>query len=315
MLVYDIVLKISRCVNLLLFSSEGSQFSSTKKTVNYVGRKRTRLPLSNTELEEGKGETRRNLRRRQRPVSSGESIGEEESSDDVKQSLSSIKLNQRSGDDIGSTSSVSTIDRPVERSENETTSRGTLELFIPPPKDFCGINNPFAVLSNDNVGRNRSRTSLLFVRPLKTRLSEKDIRITKNGEVKRRKMVRKLKRFQQDEASSSSSSGSCSSSCCSSSSGSGDGADGTDAGDVGGGGGDKKRSFFHSDSTLNLISGSPDDTCPLAYSDPKDSILSYFGIEKRVLCGERYSVRARRVLPQGGVQYLMEREPDRPVTT
>ncbi|XP_022115777.2 polycomb protein Pcl [Pieris rapae] len=105
---------------------------------------------------------------------------------------------------------------PEESSGDETSSRGTLDAIIPPLKDFQGKNNPFLMnshskpfTSNMNVyrqnGRLNSRFSLpnqlnpLFgpvVRPLKRKLSEKDIVIGPNGEVKRRKYRRPKKHLQ-----------------------------------------------------------------------------------------------------------------------
>ncbi|XP_046984913.1 metal-response element-binding transcription factor 2 [Schistocerca americana] len=106
---------------------------------------------------------------------------------------------------------------PGDTSGDETSSRGTLDSFIPPPKDFEGKNNPFhsltellAAPSGLNVSgslfsscatqnsQNINPITLplplnpvlphpLPPRPAKRQLSEKDIRIDRNGEVKRRR--------------------------------------------------------------------------------------------------------------------------------
>ncbi|CAG0886361.1 unnamed protein product [Cyprideis torosa] len=55
----------------------------------------------------------------------------------------------------------------------KTPSGGPLESFLPPPKDFEGENHPF-------------RDSMPLFLKTKRKLSEKDIRVGKNGEIKRR---------------------------------------------------------------------------------------------------------------------------------
>lgn len=104
----------------------------------------------------------------------------------------------------------------MESSGDETSSRGTLDAIIPPLKDFQGKNNPFLM---QNTGKNshrqngrqnhfHSRFSLPgqfnvplggmgpFIRPMKRKLSEKDLIIGPNGEVKRRKFRRPKKYLQ-----------------------------------------------------------------------------------------------------------------------
>lgn len=106
----------------------------------------------------------------------------------------------------------------LDSSGDEASRRGTLDTFIPPLKDFQGINNPFlmqfkypskkALVSSKQNGRQNhlnARFSLPlqfnpmmapFVRPMKRKLSEKDIVIGPNGEVKRRKFRRPRKYLQ-----------------------------------------------------------------------------------------------------------------------
>lgn len=110
----------------------------------------------------------------------------------------------------------------MESSGDETSvSRGTLDHIIPPLKDFQGKNNPFlmqytssgkkpfsSTVYNKQNGKQSpfpSRFSLPvnlnplvgpLIRPMKRKLSEKDIVIGPNGEVKRRKYRRPRKYLQ-----------------------------------------------------------------------------------------------------------------------
>lgn len=92
---------------------------------------------------------------------------------------------------------------PCDTSGDETSSKSTLDLIIPPPKDFEGKNNPFHNLlkmNSKNKGASHPITLPLpltavipsgpVVRPAKRQLSEKDICIGPNGEVKRRRLRR-----------------------------------------------------------------------------------------------------------------------------
>ena len=245
---------------------------------NTGGKKRSRSSLtvpdqtrtnSNKRSRQSDPSFNRNLRVRQQRISSEESLCDGESSDDLKRRLALKKkrIQVNAEENSGNTSSISTMATPIETSGDET-SRGTLEAFIPPLKNFDGVNNPF---SNLTTHFGYSNSSVLSVRPLKKRLSEKDIWITKSGEVKRRKFVRKWKRAQSDIA----------------------------------------HSLFHSDPALNFSTQRSEGKFPLPFYDPKDSVLSYFGMEERVSRGEKYIVHARRILPKGSAQFLIEWETDK----
>ncbi|KAK0180078.1 hypothetical protein PV327_005757 [Microctonus hyperodae] len=114
---------------------------------------------------------------------------------------------------------------PADTSGDETSSRGTLDSFIPPPKDFEGKNNPFRNLSEllgtpcPTIGPGTSSTPLPYnqcpitlplpltpvisqppiARPAKRQLSEKDIIIDRNGQVKRRRQHRRGRPPQQPQ--------------------------------------------------------------------------------------------------------------------
>ncbi|CAG0897600.1 unnamed protein product [Darwinula stevensoni] len=70
---------------------------------------------------------------------------------------------------------------PQPEASGDESSRGTLDSFIPPPQNFEGDNNPFCSLG----------TLHPLLRPTTRQLSEKDIKVTKNGEVRRRYRRRK----------------------------------------------------------------------------------------------------------------------------
>lgn len=101
-------------------------------------------------------------------------------------------------DDLVSASKSETnsveLNTPCDTSgDDETSSKSTLDLIIPPPKDFEGKNNPFLTLLRGGAGesrgkKQRSRDAITLplpltavipgrpiVRPMKRQLSEKDI--------------------------------------------------------------------------------------------------------------------------------------------
>lgn len=98
------------------------------------------------------------------------------------------------------------LNTPCDTSGDETSSKSTLDLIIPPPKDFEGRNNPFHTLSLVSCIQEKAKAkshpitlplslnaviqSGPLVRPAKRQLSEKDICIGPNGEVKRRRLRR-----------------------------------------------------------------------------------------------------------------------------
>lgn len=88
------------------------------------------------------------------------------------------------------------LNTPCDTSGDETSSKSTLDLIIPPPKDFEGKNNPFITLlrgTSENLAKKRKSKDAITLplpltavipgkpvgRPMKRQLSEKDICIGK----------------------------------------------------------------------------------------------------------------------------------------
>ncbi|KAJ8917154.1 hypothetical protein NQ315_012646 [Exocentrus adspersus] len=103
----------------------------------------------------------------------------------------------------------SELTTPCDTSGDETSSKSTLDAIIPPPKDFEGKNNPFLALlkmaSEDRQTKKKKKknkeitlplplTAVIpgkpVMRPTKRQLSEKDIVIGPNGQVKRKRFRR-----------------------------------------------------------------------------------------------------------------------------
>lgn len=108
-------------------------------------------------------------------------------------------------------------------SSDDTSSRGTLDSIIPPPKDFSGSNNPFLIdnsnssnslLNSTTISSNATVSGLNFtnsisngvanngagggeksqlrlVRTVKRRLNARDILVGPNMEIKRRKLKKR----------------------------------------------------------------------------------------------------------------------------
>ncbi|GLV44079.1 Polycomblike [Carabus blaptoides fortunei] len=226
------------------------------------------------------------------------------------------------------------LNTPCDTSGDETSSKSTLDLIIPPPKDFEGKNNPFHTLLKANSSsatasngsgsvskqqRSGSHPITLpipltavingpLVRPAKRQLSEKDICIGPNGEVKRRRLRRgraaqlaayaaigqptasktaavvparpddyalngRRLRARQDKSQQ-------------------------DAKIKSG------SSLIQPTPKLSPVKQEPD----ISMDDLKSSVNIYFGAANRIASGERFGVNAKRIGPCGKVQYLIEWE-------
>lgn len=201
---------------------------------------------------------------RQQRVASEESVCDE-SSDDKPQLPIVTKTNnkrKRISEEPVSNAALA-LATSAETSCDELQPIGTLDLFIPAPANFDGANNPFCCLDNDQ--NHTGNSAYFFVRPIKKRLSEKDIRITKNGEVKRKRFVRKWKRCAQL---------------------------------------DLANSLFRSETFTVANSQSSN------LNNPKESVMNYFGAAERLAKGDKYTVFARRILPNGQSQFLIQWESD-----
>ncbi|XP_033226981.1 uncharacterized protein LOC117179371 isoform X2 [Belonocnema kinseyi] len=245
---------------------------------------------------------------------------------------------------------------PADTSGDETSSRGTLDSFIPPPKDFEGKNNPFRNLSEllgtpCTINQNSS-TPLPFnqppitlplpltpvisqpplVRPAKRQLSEKDIIIDRNGQVKRRRQHRRGRPPQQFQQTASKT-----------------------AAIIPARNSDVKNEFVRNlRSSFNGSSSSQIGNCvdyalngrrlrqrqsnekvpppetqlqkkgsiaslpkcspvkqnapDISIDDLKSSVNIYFGAANRIASGEKFFIKAKRIGPNGQTQYLIEWE-------
>lgn len=256
---------------------------------------------------------------------------------------------------------------PADTSGDETSSRGTLDSFIPPPKDFEGKNNPFRNLSDllgtpgNHLTQTNSSTPSPYnqcpitlplpltpvisqppvVRPAKRQLSEKDIIIDRNGQVKRRRQHRRGRPSQQqiqqqyqhtasktatilparnNEIKSefarnlrSSFNGGASSSASSQIGNCVDYAlngrrlrqrQNNDKLPPPDPQPQKKGSVPSSPKCSPVKQSAPD----ISLDDLKSSVNIYFGAANRIAAGEKFVIRAKRIGPNGQTQYLIEWE-------
>lgn len=228
-------------------------------------------------------------------------------------------------------SSVSTIPSlatPITSGEtsssDDASSRGTLDSFIPPPKDFEGKNNPFRSVSEllgSSVPPSPPITLPLpltpvitqpMLRPTKRRLSEKDIRINRNGEVKRRRLRRQCT---SNTANISAETLPCASwNSAKSLRNMYNPTSSANSLDSALNGKRMRRSSKQQKPSASVTpTSSPIKNSPsVSLNDLKNSVNIYFGAANRIASGEKFKIRAKRITPQGRTQYLIEWE--NPVT-
>ena len=181
-------------------------------------------------------------------------------------------------------------------SGDETSSHGTLESFIPPPSNFEGQNNPFLNLDSLSYG-------MPVIRPLKRKLNESDIRIDKNGEVKRRRYRRKYDREKLMSLIQP-------------------GNNVNNNTNVNGnnfrlnGSGNIKNCVDYALSARLVKDDLTEVACStenkmgdggsLSFNDLKSTVCSYFGAPYRIANGEKFHVLAKRCSTDNKVQYLIE---------
>ncbi|KAG5322568.1 MTF2 factor, partial [Pseudoatta argentina] len=252
---------------------------------------------------------------------------------------------------------------PADTSGDETSSRGTLDSFIPLPKDFEGKNNPFSDLVGTpcSINQANSSTPLPYnqcpitlplpltpvisqppvVRPAKRQLSEKDIIIDRNGQVKRRRQHRRgrppvQQQVQQQFQHTASKTATITparnneikSEFARNLRSSFNGASSSANSQIGNcvdyalngrrlrqrQSNDKlpppdpqpqrKSSISSSPKCSPVKQSAPD----ISLDDLKSSVNIYFGAANRIAAGEKFVIKAKRIGPNGQTQYLIEWE-------
>ncbi|XP_045467629.1 uncharacterized protein LOC123676031 [Harmonia axyridis] len=228
------------------------------------------------------------------------------------------------------TNSLTELNTQCDTSGDETSSKSTLDLIIPPPKDFEGKNNPFlAFLRGQNDGKKKKRRSKDSItlplpltavipgkpnmRPTKRQLSEKDIIIGPNGEVKRKRLRRNNKSAPNYVAGQTASKTAAvvpikpdnkdwSAACSSSAPGSENFFGGRRLRQRPEKPADKEKTPNPPTPKPSPVKAEPD----ISMDELKSSVNIYFGAANRIAAGERFTLKAKRYGPTGKLEYLIE---------
>ncbi|XP_057665252.1 PHD finger protein 19 [Diorhabda carinulata] len=224
---------------------------------------------------------------------------------------------------------------PCDTSGDETSSKSTLDTIIPPPKDFEGKNNPFLAFLRGTTDEGKKKKEITLplpltavipgkpiLRPMKRQLSEKDIIIGPNGQIKRKR----FRRTRNPNAVYTSNGQTASKTAAvvparpdtkewphrsSTSSNNGSNIGCMDYTLNGRRLRQRPEKPQEKDKASNPPTPKPSPVKQepdINLDDLKSSVNIYFGAANRIAAGERFAIKAKRVGPNGKMDYLIEWE-------